>query len=223
METIKAALIKGFTEGWASRPNLARLPTLKKRWRQSTSMKKSAPTSFVAEIDNPGSSDQVLEGTHTGAGGTIDAFVKLEGPTHGILQRVLISGDFFVTPPRIVFDLEAHLLGTRLDDVETTIGSSSRNRYRHAERRGRRFHGVDQRRARKREGLTWLSARARRRVCPGRRRGGPDERRGRHPAHGGRVPRPDGRSSRRPAHSLSVFPPVCRPANCRQRNCRRTP
>ena len=47
--------------------------------------------------------------------------MKLEGPTHGLLQRVLITGDFFVTPPRIVFDLEAALLGTRLDDVETTV------------------------------------------------------------------------------------------------------
>jgi len=63
----------------------------------------------------------LLEGAHTGAGGTINAFVKLEGPTHGLLQRVLITGDFFVTPPRVVFDLESALLGTRLDDVETTV------------------------------------------------------------------------------------------------------
>ena len=81
----------------------------------------SGTDEFVAEIDNPGSTDQLLEGTYTGAGGTINAYVKLEGPTHGLLQRVLITGDFFVTPPRIVFDLEAALLGTRLDDVETTV------------------------------------------------------------------------------------------------------
>ena len=76
---------------------------------------------FVAEIDNPGGSDQLLEGTHTGPGGTIDTFVKLEGPTHGLVQRALITGDFFVTPPRVVFDLEAALAGTRLDDVEDTV------------------------------------------------------------------------------------------------------
>ena len=76
---------------------------------------------FVAEIDNPADSDNVLAGTHSGAGGTINAFVKLEGPTEKILQRVLLSGDFFVTPPRVVFDLEAHLQGTRLVDVEEKI------------------------------------------------------------------------------------------------------
>ena len=34
---------------------------------------------------------------------------------------MLITGDFFVTPPRVVFDLEAALSGTRLDDVEATV------------------------------------------------------------------------------------------------------
>ncbi len=63
----------------------------------------------------------MLAGTHTGAGGTIDAFVKLEGPTRRRLQRVLISGDFFVTPPRIVFDLEAHLMHTRIEEVDAAI------------------------------------------------------------------------------------------------------
>jgi lipoate-protein ligase A len=47
--------------------------------------------------------------------------VKLEGPTLGILQRALLTGDFFVTPPRTIFDLEATLIGTRLEDVERTI------------------------------------------------------------------------------------------------------
>ncbi len=55
-----------------------------------------------------------LRALTAGAGGTIDSFVKLEGPTRQILQRVLISGDFFITPPRVVFDLEAHLQGSRL-------------------------------------------------------------------------------------------------------------
>jgi len=37
------------------------------------------------------------------------------------VQRALITGDFSVTPPRVVFDLEAALAGTRLEDVEATI------------------------------------------------------------------------------------------------------
>ena len=33
----------------------------------------------------------------------------------------VISGDFFVTPPRVVFDLESALAGVRLDEVEPAI------------------------------------------------------------------------------------------------------
>ena len=76
---------------------------------------------FLTEIDDPAADAEVLSGTHVGAGGTIDSFVKLEGPGKEILQRVLISGDFFVTPPRVVFDLEAALQGVRLDEVEPAI------------------------------------------------------------------------------------------------------
>jgi lipoate-protein ligase A len=65
--------------------------------------------------------DEEIGTTHTGAGGTIDSFVKLGGPADSVMQRVLISGDFFVTPPRVVFDLEAALNGVRLDEVESAV------------------------------------------------------------------------------------------------------
>ena len=76
---------------------------------------------FVAEIDDPAADATTLSGHHSGAGGTIDSFVKLEGPGLGILQRILITGDFFVTPPRTVFDLEARLQGSRLDEIDDVV------------------------------------------------------------------------------------------------------
>ena len=53
--------------------------------------------------------------------GTINAYAKLEGPTLGRLQRVLITGDFFVTPPRVVFDLEAALAGARVEEIDAVV------------------------------------------------------------------------------------------------------
>ena len=76
---------------------------------------------FVREIDDPAGKDRLLEGTHTGAGGTINAYVKLEGPTLEILQRALITGDFFITPPRVIFDLESRLRGVYLEDLDSVI------------------------------------------------------------------------------------------------------
>jgi lipoate-protein ligase A len=64
---------------------------------------------FVAEIDDPGARHGVLSGSHTGPGGTVTAHVRLEGPRNDRIREVLITGDFFVTPPRTIYDLEAAL------------------------------------------------------------------------------------------------------------------
>ncbi len=121
IETIKAALVKGFVEGLGINAEPGEITEAEEAMAQRIFDDEIGRDDYVAEIDNPGGSDQLLEGTHTGPGGTIDTFVKLEGPSHGLVQRALITGDFSVTPPRVVFDLEAALAGTRLDDVEDTV------------------------------------------------------------------------------------------------------
>ena len=66
---------------------------------------------FVAEIDDPDSDDALVSATHTAPGGTLRAYVRLEGAARDRVREVLITGDFFVTPPRAVLDLEASLRG----------------------------------------------------------------------------------------------------------------
>ena len=66
---------------------------------------------FVYAIDEP-RREGVAEASLTCAGGTVSAFVRLEG--QGAARRIreaLLTGDFFVTPPRTIFDLEASLRG----------------------------------------------------------------------------------------------------------------
>jgi lipoate-protein ligase A len=121
VETIKTALIKGFTDVLGITAEPGEITEAEEALAKEHFDEEIGTDEFVADIDNPGRGDKLLEGTHTGAGGTINAFVKLEGPTSGILQRALLTGDFFVTPPRTIFDLEATLIGTRLEDVERTI------------------------------------------------------------------------------------------------------
>lgn len=41
--------------------------------------------------------------------GTLDLAVKLLGGQAGMVDQVMITGDFFVSPPRVIADLEAHL------------------------------------------------------------------------------------------------------------------
>lgn len=76
---------------------------------------------FVASIDGVHDQTGTLSATHTGAGGTVAVFVRLEGPTSGRLREVLITGDFFVTPPRVIFDLEARLRGVDRSAIGETV------------------------------------------------------------------------------------------------------
>jgi lipoate-protein ligase A len=77
---------------------------------------------FVTEIDEPRQAQGILEGEHSGPGGTIRTYVRLEGPAQNRIGSVLFTGDFFVTPPRVIYDLEGALKGVYLDRVESTFG-----------------------------------------------------------------------------------------------------
>ena len=121
LELIKVALVKGFKDVLGIEAEYGDITEGEERLARQYFDEEIGTDEFLTEIDNPAADEAVLAGTYVGAGGTIDSFVKLEGPTQEILQRVLISGDFFVTPPRVVFDLEAALQGVRLDDVDPAI------------------------------------------------------------------------------------------------------
>ncbi len=121
LEMIKFALLKGFKDVLGIEAEYGEITAGEEALAQQYFDEEIGTEAFLREIDNPAADERVLAGTHTGAGGTIDTFVKLEGPTQSVLQRVLISGDFFVTPPRIVFDLESALAGTYLDEVNAVI------------------------------------------------------------------------------------------------------
>ena len=123
LDTIKQALLRGFRDGLGIEAKVGEISEREEALAQQFFDEEIGTDEFVAEIDSPGDQHEVLVGSHTGPGGTVDAFVKLEGPTKQIVQRALISGDFFVTPPRIVFDLEASLMGTRIDEIDATIDS----------------------------------------------------------------------------------------------------
>lgn len=121
LATIQAALVSAFSDGFGIEAEAGEISRVEEELAQQFLEEEIGTDEFVAEIDNPADGDGVLAGSYTGAGGTIDSFVKLEGPTRGILQRVLITGDFFITPPRVVLDLEARLQGARLDEIEPLI------------------------------------------------------------------------------------------------------
>ena len=49
------------------------------------------------------------------------SYVRLEGPARKRIGMALITGDFFVAPPRTILDLEAALRGAYVEDAAGVI------------------------------------------------------------------------------------------------------
>lgn len=76
---------------------------------------------FVHEIDRLIEGDVVKRATVKTPGGFITASIKLKGPKLDIIAEIFFHGDLFVSPPRVLFDLEAHLKGVFLTGIEDAI------------------------------------------------------------------------------------------------------
>jgi lipoate-protein ligase A len=84
---------------------------------------------FVTEIDEPGLASGVQIGRYQSPGGAITSYLRLGGPGRKAIRAALITGDFFVTPPRLIYDLEARLRGgmvNEIDDIVTGFFGSAR-------------------------------------------------------------------------------------------------
>jgi lipoate---protein ligase len=73
--------------------------------------------SYVAMLDAPPADDALVSASLTSRGGSVRADIRLEGTRRDRIREVLITGDFFITPPRVVFDLEAALRGLNVSDA----------------------------------------------------------------------------------------------------------
>jgi lipoate-protein ligase A len=76
---------------------------------------------FLTEIEEPPLARGDLCGQRVCPGGTITSYLRLEGPVQNRVRAALFTGDFFVTPPRIIYDLESRLRGVYLEDLEKVI------------------------------------------------------------------------------------------------------
>jgi len=117
LPAIQQALLEAFAERfdveWSAEPLGAEEEAL--AWRHHR--EEIGTDAFVAEIDDPAHDSDFAAGTHACPGGTITSYVRLEGPARGRIGQVLVTGDFFVAPPRTVLDLEAALRGAYIADA----------------------------------------------------------------------------------------------------------
>lgn len=122
LEDVKAALLKGFSESLGIAAQWGTITSEEETLARQFHDEEIGTEDFLRSIDNQ-AAEGVFTGAFTGAGGTVRAHVRLEGPRSDRLREVLITGDFFVTPPRIVLDLEAALRGTQISELRKTIAA----------------------------------------------------------------------------------------------------
>lgn len=121
IEAVQEALLAGFAERLGIVPARGTITTEEETLAARLYDEEIGTDAFVMEIDDPDADAGMLCGSHTGAGGTITAYLKLDGARHARIREVLITGDFFVTPPRTIFDLEAALRNVAVVEAGDTI------------------------------------------------------------------------------------------------------
>jgi lipoate-protein ligase A len=121
LESIRESLLAGFAERLGITLVPGKITAREESLAAQYHDEEIGTEAFVAEIDDPGAGEGMLAASHTGAGGTITAYVRLEGQQRDRIREVLITGDFFVTPPRTVFDLEASLRNVAVADAGAAI------------------------------------------------------------------------------------------------------
>ncbi|WP_436644055.1 lipoyl protein ligase domain-containing protein [Microbaculum sp. FT89] len=118
---VKQALLEGFAERLGITPEHGDITADEEQTSRRLFDEDIGTDAFVYEIDDPAGRADVLTGSHTGRGGTITAHLRLEGPNQDRIREIVITGDFFVTPPKTVMNLEAALRGALLADVTEVI------------------------------------------------------------------------------------------------------
>ncbi len=115
---IKAAMLKGFASALAIAPVQGDISDAEEALAAQIFSDEIGTDDFVHELEDPAGQENVLSASLQGPGGTISAHLRLEDSR---IREVLFTGDFFVTPPRIIFDLEASLRGTAVADVDAHV------------------------------------------------------------------------------------------------------
>ncbi len=117
---VKEALLEGFAAGLGIAPEAGQITEAEEIAAREILAAEIGTDEFVYGLDDPRGAG-VLSGQITGSGGTIATHLRLEGPAQNRIREIVITGDFFVTPPKTILNLEAALRGVDLADLEASV------------------------------------------------------------------------------------------------------
>ncbi|HEX6634606.1 MAG TPA: biotin/lipoate A/B protein ligase family protein [Usitatibacter sp.] len=121
LERVQQALLEGFAARLGIEPRRGSIAADEEALADRIHDAEIGTDDFVHEIDEARIEGDMRSGTHSGPGGTITAYVRLEGARNDRIREALLTGDFFVTPPRTVLDLEAALRGVAVHELRAAV------------------------------------------------------------------------------------------------------
>ncbi len=75
---------------------------------------------WIYQIKKPMEDSEALFGIYRCKGGTFRVSAKVDTNTK-VVSQVIINGDFFVNPKKLIYDLEAYIKHTHIDEMERKI------------------------------------------------------------------------------------------------------
>ena len=121
LQTIYQGLLDGFAEALSIAPVWGEIAPFEEELAEQLHHEEIGTDAFVEMLDAPEVDDMLVSASLTKRGGSLRADIRLEGPTRERIREALITGDFFVTPPRVVLDLEASLRGLDASDAGQAV------------------------------------------------------------------------------------------------------
>jgi lipoate---protein ligase len=123
LRTIYQGLLEGFAQGLGVLPQWGSVSDFEEHLADQLYREEIGRDEFVEMLDAPEVNESIVSASLTRPGGSVRADIRLEGPSLQRIREALITGDFFVTPPRVILDLEAALRGAALPEVERIVDS----------------------------------------------------------------------------------------------------
>lgn len=120
-EELHAALMEGFREHLGLDPQWSTPTGDEERLARKLFDEQYGTDEFVRQLDIPAGDPPEVSATLVRRGGAIRADIRLEGPARDRIREVLVTGDFFLNPPRALYDLEARLRGLRIADAGAAV------------------------------------------------------------------------------------------------------
>lgn len=111
LEAVYDALLEGFRRELGLAPEWGSVTDYEETLAARLHDEEFGTDAFVHSLDAPESGEGIVSASLVRRGGVLRADLRLEGASRERIREALITGDFFVTPPRTIFDLEAGLRG----------------------------------------------------------------------------------------------------------------